>query len=143
VKEAFHRLVSPYKRGLTPWSEVFAGAHRRWLRLATEGVPGNPSLVTGNQERNGRQPNDHMPGWHAFCEPSRRTAAGGEIMNIEGRLSRRRFLGGTGTAVLGAASGIACPRLVFAQSKKSIQFTLPWVAEGSNLFTFVAKGMGF
>jgi len=64
-------------------------------------------------------------------------------MNIEGRLSRRRFLGGTGAAALGAASGIARPRLVFAQSKKSIQFTLPWVAEGSNLFTFVAKGMGF
>jgi ABC-type nitrate/sulfonate/bicarbonate transport system substrate-binding protein len=64
-------------------------------------------------------------------------------MNIEGRLSRRRFLGGTGAAALGAAAGIACPGLVFAQNKKSIQFTLPWVAEGSNLFTFVAKGMGF
>ena len=64
-------------------------------------------------------------------------------MSIEGRLPRRRFLRGAGAATLSTAAGIACPRLVFAQNKKSIQFTLPWVAEGSNLFTFVAKGMGF
>ena len=58
-------------------------------------------------------------------------------MSIVGRLSRRRFLRGTG------AAAIACPRLVFAQNKRAIKFNLPWVAEGSNLFTFVAKGMGF
>jgi ABC-type nitrate/sulfonate/bicarbonate transport system substrate-binding protein len=69
--------------------------------------------------------------------------AGDEVMSIVGRLSRRRFLRGTGAAALGAAGGIACPGLVFAQNKKAIKFTLPWVAEGSNLFTFVAKGMGF
>jgi NitT/TauT family transport system substrate-binding protein len=64
-------------------------------------------------------------------------------MSIAGRLSRRRFLRGTGAAALGAAGGIACPRLVFAQNKKAIKFTLAWVAEGGSLFTFVAKGMGF
>ena len=64
-------------------------------------------------------------------------------MSAKGRLSRLRFLAGTSAAVLGAADGITCPRLVFAQNKKSIHFMLPWVAEGSNLFTFVAKGMGF
>jgi ABC-type nitrate/sulfonate/bicarbonate transport system substrate-binding protein len=64
-------------------------------------------------------------------------------MSIVGRLSRRRFLRGTGAAALGAAGGIACPRLVFAQNKKAIKFTLAWVAEGGSLFTFVAKGMGF
>ncbi len=64
-------------------------------------------------------------------------------MSIEGRLSRRRFLGGTGAAALGAAGGIACPRLVFAQNKKALKFTLAWVAEGASLFCFVAKGMGF
>ena len=64
-------------------------------------------------------------------------------MSIEGRLPRRRLLRGAGAAALSAAAGIACPRLVFAQNKKSIQFTLPWVAEGSNLFTFIAKGMNF
>ena len=64
-------------------------------------------------------------------------------MSIYGRLSRRRFLQSTGAVALGSAGGIACPRLVYAQNKKDIKFTLPWVAEGSNLFTFVAKGMGF
>src|SRR6266481_3691460 len=60
-------------------------------------------------------------------------------MSITRRLSRRRFLGGSGIA----AGGLALPCLVFAQNKKAVHFTLPWVAEGSNLFTFVAKGMGF
>jgi len=64
-------------------------------------------------------------------------------MSAKGRLSRRRFLASTNAAVLGAAVGITCPSLVFAQNKRSIHFTLSWVAEGSNLFTFVAKGMGF
>ena len=61
-------------------------------------------------------------------------------MSSERRLSRRRVLAAAGMA---AASGIACPRLVFAQTRKAVKFTLPWVAEGSNLYTFVAKGMGF
>jgi len=60
-------------------------------------------------------------------------------MSIERRVSRRRVLAAAGVAV----GGIAYPRLVFAQTKRAIKFTLPWVAEGSNLFTFVAKGMGF
>jgi NitT/TauT family transport system substrate-binding protein len=60
-------------------------------------------------------------------------------MSIERRLTRRRLLG----AAAAALSGITCPRLVFAQTKRPVHFTLPWVAEGSNLFTFVAKGMGF
>jgi NitT/TauT family transport system substrate-binding protein len=64
-------------------------------------------------------------------------------MSIEHRLTRRRLLGTAGIGAWAAASGIACPRLVFAQTKKEIKFTLPWVAEGSNLYTFVAKGMGF
>src|SRR6202043_754446 len=60
-------------------------------------------------------------------------------MRIARRLSRRRFLRVSGIA----AGGLTLPRLVFAQNKKAVHFTLPWVAEGSNLFTFVAKGMGF
>src|SRR5260370_5349892 len=60
-------------------------------------------------------------------------------MSIARRLSRRRFLGVSGIA----AGGLTLPCLVFAQNKKAVHFTLPWVAEGSNLFTFVAKGMGF
>ena len=64
-------------------------------------------------------------------------------MTIARAVSRRRVLGAAGLAAVGAAGAFPRPRLVFAQDKKSIQFTLPWVAEGSNLFTFVAKGMGF
>src|SRR5580700_5028009 len=60
-------------------------------------------------------------------------------MSITRRLSRRRFLRVSGLA----AGGLTLPCLVFAQNKKAVHFTLPWVAEGSNLFTFVAKGMGF
>ena len=59
-------------------------------------------------------------------------------MSIAQPLSRRRFLKSAGVG----AGGLALPGLVFAQSRKPIRFTLPWVAEGSNLFTFVAKGMG-
>src|SRR5271154_4189837 len=59
-------------------------------------------------------------------------------MSIARRLSRRRFLRVSGIA----AGGLTLPRLVFAQTKRPVHFTLPWVAEGSNLFTFVAKGMG-
>src|SRR3984893_3909287 len=66
------------------------------------------------------------------------TVAGDGIMSIHGRLSRRRFLRGTGAAAFGAAA-IACPCLVFAQNKKAIKFTLPWVAERSNLFTLAAS----
>ena len=60
-------------------------------------------------------------------------------MSIAQPLSRRRFLKSAGVG----AGGLALPGLVFAQSRKPIRFTLPWVAEGSNLFTFVAKGMNF
>jgi ABC-type nitrate/sulfonate/bicarbonate transport system substrate-binding protein len=61
-------------------------------------------------------------------------------MNMTRRLSRRRLLTVAGA---GVAGGIAAPRLVFAQTKRPIKFTLPWVAEGATLYTFVAKGMGF
>ena len=60
-------------------------------------------------------------------------------MSIAQPFSRRRLLRSAGIGT----GGLALPRLVFAQNKKAIHLTLPWVAEGSNLFTFVAKGMGF
>src|SRR5271156_4791622 len=71
----------------------------------------------------------------ATAKPDR----GEKAMSIADRLSRRRFLRAAGIA----AGGPPLPRLVFAQTKRPVHFTLPWVAEGSNLFTFVAKGMGF
>src|SRR5580658_2111239 len=59
------------------------------------------------------------------------------------RLTRRGLLRAAGIAAAGAAGGLPLPRLVFAQTLKPVKFTLPWVSEGSNLFTYVAKGMGF
>jgi ABC-type nitrate/sulfonate/bicarbonate transport system substrate-binding protein len=56
------------------------------------------------------------------------------------RLSRRRLLA---TAGIAAAAGLPLPRMVYAQSVKPIKFTLPWVSDGSNLFSYVAKDMGF
>jgi ABC-type nitrate/sulfonate/bicarbonate transport system substrate-binding protein len=60
-------------------------------------------------------------------------------MNLQRRVPRRRFLAITGA---GIGASLASPRLVFAQNTHPIKFTLPWVAEGSTLYTFVAKGMG-
>jgi NitT/TauT family transport system substrate-binding protein len=64
-------------------------------------------------------------------------------MRIERPITRRRLLRGTGLAAAGAIGGLTFARLVFAQTLKPVKFTLPWVSEGSNLFTYVAKGMGF
>src|SRR5580658_4802762 len=59
------------------------------------------------------------------------------------RLTRRYVLRAAGVAAIGAAGSLPLPRLVFAQNLKPVKFTLPWVSEGSNLFSYVAKGMGF
>ena len=59
-------------------------------------------------------------------------------MSLQRNLPRRRIL----AAAAVAASGLAMPRLVYAQNKKPIKFTLAWVAEGSTLYPFVAKGIG-
>jgi hypothetical protein len=52
----------------------------------------------------------------------------------------RRFL----QTSAAAATAVALPDLpqVHAQSPRNLHFALPWVAEGSNLFTYVAKHRG-
>ena len=60
-------------------------------------------------------------------------------MGFDRPLSRRRLV----AHAAAAAASVVAPRLVFAQTKRQIKFTLPWVAEGSNVFSFAAKGMGF
>lgn len=60
-------------------------------------------------------------------------------MNLHRPLTRRRILAAGGSL----AGALALPRRVFAQTGHTIKFTLPWVAEGSTAYTYVAKGMGF
>ena len=59
-----------------------------------------------------------------------------------GSITRRRLLQAASLAAAGNAANLPLPRLVFAQTLQPVKFTLPWVAEGSNMFTYVAKGMG-
>jgi NitT/TauT family transport system substrate-binding protein len=61
-------------------------------------------------------------------------------VNIRHRLPRRRILALAGAGIAGS---LTAPRLVFAQNKRAVKFTLPWVAEGATLYAYVAKGMGF
>jgi NitT/TauT family transport system substrate-binding protein len=61
-------------------------------------------------------------------------------MSAQRRISRRRFLKTASAASAGLAAGVTKPMLVYAQTTKDVKFTLPWVAEGSNLIAFVAKG---
>ena len=64
-------------------------------------------------------------------------------MNIERRFpTRRRLIRAAGIVAAGAGANLPLARLVFAQNLKPVKFTLAWVAEGSNLFSYVAKGMG-
>src|ERR1700733_6783726 len=63
-------------------------------------------------------------------------------MSLDRLTTRRSVLRAAGIAAAGAAANLPLSRLVFAQNLKPVKFTLPWVSEGSNLFTFVAKGMG-
>jgi NitT/TauT family transport system substrate-binding protein len=63
-------------------------------------------------------------------------------MSAQRKLPRRRILAAA-LAGAGVAGTLTMPRLVFAQNKKAVKFTLAWVAQGSSLFVFAAKGMGF
>ncbi|MBJ3778262.1 ABC transporter substrate-binding protein [Acuticoccus mangrovi] len=57
-------------------------------------------------------------------------------------LSRRNLLKAGGVAAVGVAAGLRFPTPAIAQTK-TIKFTLPWLANGSSLFTYVAKNQGF
>lgn len=64
-------------------------------------------------------------------------------MNLDRTITRRRLLATTGIAAAGVAANLPLARLVYAQTAKPVKFTLPWVADGSNLYSYVAKEMGF
>lgn len=58
------------------------------------------------------------------------------------RLSRRSVLkAASGIAIAGASSCFAAPAL--AQAARPVKLTLPWLANGSTLFAYVAKNRGF
>jgi NitT/TauT family transport system substrate-binding protein len=52
------------------------------------------------------------------------------------KLSRRHFVAGAGAFV--AASGFV-PKKVFAQKKVSVKYTLAWLPEGANIWSYAAK----
>ncbi|MBO0736199.1 MAG: hypothetical protein J2P48_06475 [Alphaproteobacteria bacterium] len=64
-------------------------------------------------------------------------------MRIVGPITRRCLLKTAAIADAGSAAGLPLRRLAYAQPPTPVKFTLPWVAEGSSLFTSVAKEMGF
>ena len=59
--------------------------------------------------------------------------------NFHRTVSRRQILGG----LAAAAAVTTLPRRLRAQGLRHVKLSLPWVAEGSSLFTFVAKHNGY
>ena len=63
------------------------------------------------------------------------------------RISRREFLGYSRWAVVTTAAGgsilVGRPGRAVAQPLTKVRFTLPWVAEGSLIHTFIARNRGF
>ena len=65
-------------------------------------------------------------------------------MELKRPITRRRILRAATIATSSALISLPLARAVFAQSGlKPIKFSLPWVPEGSNIFSYVAKDMGF
>ncbi len=61
-------------------------------------------------------------------------------MSIVRLLSRRSFLRNTASVSAGVAASLSMPYV--ARGATDIRFTLPWLAEGSNLIAYVAKANG-
>lgn len=61
------------------------------------------------------------------------------MVTASSSLSRRRLLAAAGA--FGASVMVARPSL--AQATRTIEFTLPWLAEGSSLYVYVARNKGF
>jgi ABC-type nitrate/sulfonate/bicarbonate transport system substrate-binding protein len=60
-------------------------------------------------------------------------------MDQRARLSRRKVL----VTGLAAATAVAAPVRVLAQTLRKVTFTQPWLPDGSNMFIYVAKNLGF
>jgi len=53
-------------------------------------------------------------------------------------LSRRALVGGAGAVAVAAGTGFV-PKKVFAQKKIAIKYTLGWLPEGANIYSYAAK----
>ena len=56
--------------------------------------------------------------------------------NRKSSLSRRRFVAGASGV---AAAAAALPKTVFAQKKVTVKYTLAWLPEGANIWSYAAK----
>lgn len=54
----------------------------------------------------------------------------------------RRQLLKSGLAVAGAAAAGGIPTRIFAQSERTVKFTLPWIAQGATAYSYIADDRG-
>ncbi|MFI5000152.1 MAG: ABC transporter substrate-binding protein [Reyranellales bacterium] len=57
---------------------------------------------------------------------------------LRGGLSRRNFVAAGGAGALAVGTGLL-PRKVFAQKKVTVKYTLGWLPEGANIWSYAAK----
>src|SRR5258708_4644689 len=57
---------------------------------------------------------------------------------VRNRLSRRNFVAAAGAGAVVAGTGFA-PKKVYAQKKVTVKYTLGWLPEGANIWSYAAK----
>jgi ABC-type nitrate/sulfonate/bicarbonate transport system substrate-binding protein len=57
---------------------------------------------------------------------------------VRNRLSRRNFVAAAGAGALVAGTGFA-PKKVYAQKKVTVKYTLGWLPEGANIWSYAAR----
>ncbi len=57
---------------------------------------------------------------------------------VRNRMSRRNFVAAAGAGALVAGTGFA-PKKVYAQKKVTVKYTLGWLPEGANIWSYAAK----
>ena len=57
--------------------------------------------------------------------------------SVRNRLSRRNFVAAAGAGTLVAGGFV--PKKVYAQKKVTVKYTLGWLPEGANIWSYAAK----
>src|ERR1700716_107732 len=57
---------------------------------------------------------------------------------VRNRLSRRNFVAAAGAGAVVAGTGFA-PKKVYAQKKVTVKYTLGWLPEGANIWSYAAQ----